>query len=119
MPGLRTPPRLENVNAELLFDVASVSLAIGITPATVVVRFTLDETLVFEPEIVEEFGQVLVAGIAGERNHAFRVRLLPAIFERCAQQRAGRRTGQHTFFTKQFSRRAEGLRRPPIPPLRH
>ena len=47
------------------------------------------ESLIFHPEVVEEFGQVFVSGITCKSYHALRSRLSAAIFQSRGQAGAG------------------------------
>src|SRR5438876_851895 len=63
------------------------TLSSSITIATP--RRSMDETLLGHPEIIVHFREIFVAGIRNQANHAFRVRLLPAITQRASDKRSG------------------------------
>ena len=52
----------------------------------VAARFPREESLVFQPELVVELGEILVTGIAGKRNDVLRLVLLLAVLQRSGKK---------------------------------
>ena len=74
--------------------VGSVASLVGIVVTAaneitqIAVVFLANESLVFHPEVVVELGQVLVARVTGEGDHALRLGLFAAVPEGSRQQRS-------------------------------
>ena len=66
-----------------------------------------DQSLLAHPVVVEHFGQVFIAAVAGEGHHPLRTALRPAVAQRGAEQGAGGRAGQHALNLQQLARGVE------------
>lgn len=66
-----------------------------------------DQSLLAHPVVVEHFGQVFIAAVAGEGYYPFRTALCPAVAQRGAEQGAGGRAGQHALNLQQLARGVE------------
>src|SRR5579864_8119403 len=69
----------------------------------------LEETLVEHPVIVVDLGEILVAAVADESDHALRLALRAAVAQRRREQRARRGAGDDALTSQELAAGAKSL----------